>query len=51
MPSIQAVGAPETVHELERLAAIYRLLPDPDVLLNVLGMDELGPAPVFNLFE
>jgi hypothetical protein len=51
MLSIGAVGAPEAVHEFKELASLDRVLPDPDILFDIIRMDELRPAPIAELIE
>ncbi len=51
VPAVNAVRTAEAVLQLKRLAGVDGVLPTPDVLFHVLGVDELRPPPAFNLVE
>ena len=51
MLSIGAVGAPEAGHEFKGLASLIVAPPDPDILFDIIRMDELRPAPIAELIE
>ena len=51
VPAVNAVRTAEAVLQLKRLTGGDGVLPAPDVLLHVFGVDELQPPPAFNLVE
>jgi hypothetical protein len=51
MPAVFAVSAPEAALDFKPLASGNGVTPAVEVFRHVVGMDELHPAPVPNLFE
>src|SRR5688572_184984 len=49
MPAIDTILAPEAGFGLERLACCDGMSPTPYIFLQIVGMNELRPARIFNL--
>src|ERR1700732_690761 len=51
VPAIDSIRTPKAVFNLPGFSALYGVLPAPDRLLDILGMDELRPSPIFDRFK
>src|SRR5262249_1125329 len=51
VPAVNAVRTAEAVLQLKRFTGLDGVPPAPDVLVHVVGVDELQPPPAFNLVE
>src|SRR5947209_8317225 len=51
VPAVDAVVTPDTVLQLKRFAGGQRMFPAPDIPLHIVRMDQLSPAPAFDLLK